>query len=46
MNLLQKATLLWQSTPDFLQALLLWIVFVAAWIALGLWAAGYSDKNY
>lgn len=42
---LQKATLLWQSTPGFLQALLIWIVFVAAWIALGIWAANWSDKH-
>lgn len=45
MTLLQKLTLLWHSTPDFFQALLLWIVFITAWIALGLWAANWSDRN-
>lgn len=45
MTLLQKSTLLWQSTPDFLQALLIWIAVIAVWIGLGLWAANWSDRN-
>ncbi len=46
MTLFQKSIHIWQSTPDFLQAFAIWILFVAVWIGLGLWAAGYSDRHY